>query len=981
MRWTWVIICILVLTGGCVVSAAEPNESGNKAVFVTDVFSFNGGYRRNIDLGGVWEFRRDKEGVGSTQGWQEGKEKFADTIRIPGVPQAQGIGEPDGRQKHQFFEPFWVRRTFDLPMVRDFRSAPVVRDFRSAPMVRDFRSTQIPNHRLHRSGRVWLRIGGIFPAGEIYLNGQYVGYTRSSRTQQRVDVTPFLKPGESNLIAIKVCDLPSIRLDGMFEWRELSMVWSGVYRPISLEVTDDVSVIDVYAQPRLASKSVHVTAELSQAAAEPVTVGLDVRDGSRRLGTAAVTIPAGQKTLEADIALSDFTAWSHVHPKLYTLDVSLSGAATDKVAVRFGMREIRTTKDKFYLNGKPLYVRCFGDMQLYLDHIAPPPDKNWYLSRLKRTQQYGFNMVKSCVETLSPDFVEAADEAGIMVIQEFPFGVGPLRANRYTIEKPFRDYFFAELDGMVKENRNHPSVVAYSMSSELEYGNQTQESFNFFSRDLCRATKNLAPDALVIDCTGYLNGVKTGMGNRVTDFYASIIPTWCKEVLDETPIKTDLKHPTILHEFNWWSCYPDPLDKPKYRDTQMLASWFDTLVETAKANGQESLIPTYRRIGLRLQALCRKDGLEYARRCPHVEGYILWSLIDFHQYAEGLLDDFWEPKNVSAQEMLKSTGDTAIVLAKEGNRCLRVGERSSIPLAISHYGEDDLTGSVIKWKLTGGPVRKSGEIRVPALKQGEVTQTTPVELDLPKSSTAYHFELEVELRHKGEVINTNNWSFWAFPDAKADESVVMQTGEKAGAEIPADSKFLVADRIDDKLVDWIDAGGSCLLFTKGSVIENTACYYQTTTFYPLFRCIPWNAGPGNSGTLIADHPALAAFPHDEMCDLQFIWMLRGTLPMEFGPLTKYGVTPIIRAIDWYRKNMNNANLLEFKVGKGRVLVTSLDVLSKTPDHIEARNLLKTLEDYARGPKFEPSATVPREEFTRLFSQRKDKTDLDTAGGG
>jgi hypothetical protein len=102
---------------------------------------------------------------------------------------------------------------------------------------------------------------------------------------------------------------------------------------------------------------------------------------------------------------------------------------------------------------------------------------------------------------------------------------------------------------------------------------------------------------------------------RLTDFYASFIPTMRKEVLDETPVSSDRKHPTILHEFNWWSCYPDPRDKPKYADTQMLATWLDAAIETARANGQEELLPTYRRVSLRLQALCRKDGLSM-RRCP-----------------------------------------------------------------------------------------------------------------------------------------------------------------------------------------------------------------------------------------------------------------------------------------------------------------------------------------------------------------------------
>ncbi len=938
---------------------ATTGPGNDGAVFLPDVFSLREGYRKKIDLDGMWEFRRDKEGSGKKRGWHEGKDRSEATIRIPGVPQAQGIGQPDGRQKHSFWEPFWIRRTFDMPA-------------------------------LTASQQGWLRIGGIFPAAEIYLNGRHVGTTQSSRTQQRGNVTRFLKSGEANLIAIKVCDLPEIRLDGMFEWRELSMVWSGVYRSLALEITDRVSVLDVYVQPKLASKSVHVTAELSQPSAEPVLVTMDARDNGDRLGSAAIRLSAHQTGLETDVTLSGFTAWTPNHPKLYTLDVTVrqneNAPQIDRVPIRFGMREVHTTHDKFYLNGTPLYVRCFGDMQLYLDTIAPPADKNWYLPRLKRAQAYGFNMAKSCVEVFSQDFVEAADEAGIMIIQEFPFGVGPLRANRYKIAEPFKKYFSSELVGMVKETRSHPSVIAYSMSSELEFANQTQESFNFFSRDLCRKTRKLAPHALVIDCTGYLDTETTTKGARITDFYASIIPTWCKEVLDETPVNSDRKHPTVLHEFNWWSCYPDPLDKPKYADTQMLASWFDVAVQTARANGQEELIPAYRRISLRLQALCRKDGLEYARRCPNVEGYILWSLIDFHQYAEGLLDDFWEPKNVSAAEMLKSTGDTVIVLAREGNRCLRRGARSSIPLAISHYGENDLSSSRLQWKLSKGPIAGAGEIRVPALKHGELTQAGAVELDVPHGDSAFGFELEVALRHDGSVVNTNNWSFWAFPQVTdpwveavarktpgaTTEAVLLRTGTNAGTAIPANTALVVADSIDEPLADYVQTGGKCLLFSRGSAIENTACYYQTTTFYPLFRSIPWNAGPGNSGTVIANHPALKGFPHDEMCDLQFIWMIRGVLPMEFGPLKTYGVSPIIRAIDWYRENMNNAYLLEFKVGGGKVLATTLGVLPNVGKRTEADHLLRCLTEYAHSPAFAPQASVPRAEFLKWFSQRPAK---------
>jgi hypothetical protein len=138
-------------------------------------------------------------------------------------------------------------------------------------------------------------------------------------------------------------------------------------------------------------------------------------------------------------------------------------------------------------------------------------------------------------------------------------------------------------------------------------------------------------------------------------------------------------------------------------------------------------------------------------------------------------------------------------------------------------------------------------------------------------------------------------------------------------------------------------------------------------FYTFFRTIPWNAGYGNSGTVLEEHPALASFPHEGYCDLPFVRMIRGVIPMEFSPLRPYGVSPILRVIDWYQANRNNAHLLEFRVGKGAVLLTSLNVLPWLTTRLEVRNFLGSLMDYAQGPRFGPAASVPKGEFIQLLS--------------
>ncbi len=923
--------------------------------FVTDIFSCGQSERPQIDLNGRWQFRRDPNDLGKRQGWHEGRGEWTQTVVVPGAPQAQGIGQPHPRQKTFFLEPFWVRRTFRLP-------------------------------ELTERQRVWLRIGGILPAGEIYLNGVHVGTTQSSRTQQRVDVSRMAHPGKNNLLAIKVCDFPPVRLDGIWEMAECSKNWTGVYRPISCEITDRVSVVDMYIRPRLSDKTVRVDVELTEAPAETLRAAFRVGSPRRTIGEASVDVPAGKRTVTAEIPLDAYRPWSPASPVLYDLHLSLQrgseGTVLDSASVRFGMREIRTEGTRFLLNGSPVFIRAFGDDQFYPDTLCPPADKAWYLARLKRARQYGMNAVKGCVETIPQEYIEAADEAGILVIQEMPFGLSDLRANRYTIDARFRDYYSRELDGLVRQSRNHASVVAYSMSSELEFSNQTADSFNFFSRDLVRQTRQLAPHALVIDCTGYLDTEDTPKGKRDTDFYASIIPTWMKEVLDETPIKTDRRHPTILHEYNWWSCYPDPDDKDRYLQSQLKPFWLDTLVKTARDNGQEGLIPTYRRNSLWLQALCRKDGIEYARRNPDVQGFILWLLIDFGQYCEGLFDDFWEPKNVSAEEFLKSNGDTVILLAQEGNRSLKMGDRIRTPLAVSHYASSPLRHGMLRWRVQRDVTSQGGTLRVPELQPGELTQAGTAEWIAPEAPLPYRCTLEVSLHQSDRLINTNEWSFWVFPEAgdvwREPESpnaagrmhppgFFSRLGPARTAAIPDEATCVLADAVDEPLANYIERGGRCLLLTRGAAIENTAVYYGTTSFYRTFRTIPWNAGTsGNSGSVIRPHPALKRFPHEGMCDLPFLRMIRGSLPMEVSPLRPFGVEPIIRMIDHYAANRNNAHLIEFAVGKGKVLVTSLGILPAVGGHIEARYLLKCLVEYAHGNRFEPEARVPKQEFLRLF---------------
>ena len=225
------------------------------------------------------------------------------------------------------------------------------------------------------------------------------------------------------------------------------------------------------------------------------------------------------------------------------------------------------------------------------------------------------------METIPQDYLEACDEAGILVIQEMPFGLSTLRANRYTIDSRFREYYSKELDGLVRVSRNHASVVAYSMSSELEFSNQTQNSFDFFSRDLVRQTREIAPHALAIDCTGYLNSEETDKGRRDTDFYASVHPKWMKEVLDEDDMDYGWETPDHSPRIQLVELVPRserPREIQERTAPSLLAGYprEDGLGRTVRANSFHCTD----KLSVAPDSL-PEGWIEYSRRNPGVEGY------------------------------------------------------------------------------------------------------------------------------------------------------------------------------------------------------------------------------------------------------------------------------------------------------------------------------------------------------------------------
>ena len=109
------------------------------------------------------------------------------------------------------------------------------------------------------------------------------------------------------------------------------------------------------------------------------------------------TIPPG-KSFDQVIPIRQYQKWFPETPKLYELEMTVldkQKRILDKVGIRFAMKKIEAKDGKFYLNNKPVFMKCFGDDQLYPYTFAPPADVNYHLENLKTARRYGTASPKS----------------------------------------------------------------------------------------------------------------------------------------------------------------------------------------------------------------------------------------------------------------------------------------------------------------------------------------------------------------------------------------------------------------------------------------------------------------------------------------------------------------------------------------------------------------------------------------------------------
>ncbi|MCE5184520.1 MAG: DUF4982 domain-containing protein [Planctomycetaceae bacterium] len=325
--------------------------------------------------------------------------------------------------------------------------------------------------------RVYLDFDGVMAFPEIYINGKLAGQWDYGYMPFRVDATDAVLFGKPNTIAVK-CDT-----------RKQGTRWypgAGIYRKVTLTLCDPVHIAHwgtVVTTPEITDQQavISVTCTLenhTNEAAKPqyrviVTdpFGKKITDGSCRVVISAQDLAM---TIKDRIIINAPVLWDIVDPKLYTLVVTVEkdGKAIDSETVPFGIRQFEfTADDGFHLNGRR--VQLYG-VNLHHDH--GPLGAAFYPRAMERQleimREIGVNSIRTSHNPPAPELLDLCDRMGFVVWDE-AFDKWDDKAGRHDHQPPLEQLAERQIRNLVTRDRNHPSIVIWSIGNEI--GNSSDD--------------------------------------------------------------------------------------------------------------------------------------------------------------------------------------------------------------------------------------------------------------------------------------------------------------------------------------------------------------------------------------------------------------------------------------------------------------------------------------------------------------------------
>lgn len=879
--------------------------------------------KSSIDLSGEWELCLDSTNVGRID-----QLSFGQSIQLPGTLDEAGIGKPltlhpelkreimlHLYRKHEYVGKAWYRKTITVP-------------------------NQKP------STKSILKMERVMWKSQVYVDGKLAGEANSLCVPHEYDLSTLLTPGKHELLICidnrRQFDLNNKDMAHAYT-DETQIKWNGILGDFSIRFYPFAELPNCRIFPNLADKSVTVKMDGSLASDTKLQFTVYNENGETVASKSFEPNAEGVYTLKME---KPVTSWDEFSPTLYTLQTNLSvgGKLVQTKAESFGFRQLATNGKSFELNGEPLFLRGTLECSIFPLTGHPPMSEAEWVKLYKTAKAYGLNHIRFHSWCPPEAAFAAADKMGVYLQVEAPnwntkFGEDTAAAN----------FICTEAERIIHTYGNHPSFCFMSMGNELEGDFQRltnlvldlkrQDNRHLYTTSTFTFQQGHglfpepADDYFITQYTA--KGWVRGQGVFDTEY-----PNF---KTDYTQAVTGLPVPLITHEIGQYSVYPNLKEIDKYTGVLEPLN-FKAVRNDLKEKGMIDLADDYLMASGNLAKLLYKEEIERALKTVGIAGFQLLDLHDFPGQGTalvGLLDAFWDSKGIVDSTEFRTFCSELVPLIWMDKAVYKNSESLVVEFGVANHFQT-LKNQRIELALLDkeGKVVKSFGETVEQIESGKTQKLGTIDFDLTDVNEAVQYTLQLSLPQTPYL---NSWPVWIYPET---------TAETADSQILVTRSFTEAEKA-------LEAGRKVLLNPALNNLDGLE-----GKFVPVFWSpVHFPDQPGTMGLLIdTANPAFNFFPTESYTNWQWWDLCKTSKTLDFGDLP---VKPIVRVVDNFFKNRNLTTLFEAKVGNGKLLFSSFDLVENRNNRPVAKQLLYSLEKYMASDAFAPENIITTEQLERF----------------
>jgi len=895
----------------------------------------------SIPLEGQWSFALDPDDKGEAEQWF--KSPLNDTISLPGsVDEARKTPLSTTRtmahlsRRHPYVGKAWYARTFEVPEGLD-------------------------DHFFH--------IALERPHGEvnIWLDGYKLGRDESLSTAVRM-LAGKLAPGSHSLVMMIdngrfeavgdaiIRDHPLMGDVAHSKTEHTQTNWNGVVGYLRVEACRaQIARVDVDARSHQAR----------------LDIELDVFDASNRWPTwwhgehhnelvlrfrfdgqaeplevrHPVVVDSGFTRVSLDVTLPEAARlWDEFDPVVHHLAVEWrrDGETQDRYQTTFGIRDFTRDGRHLKLNGRRVFLRGTLECAIFPLTGYPPTGHAGWEKVFGTAKAYGLNHIRYHSWCPPRAAFEVADRMGLLLHVETP--VWPVLGADPALDR----YIHTEAERIVRDYGNHPSFVMLCVGNEVNGTGTHSFLERFIDTWQARDNRRLYTGGSgwpTVKRADYISKPEPrnqrwgeGLDGRLNARPLETLTDW-SEWIQSVPM------PLVSHEIGQWCVYPNLEEIAKYTGV-LEARNFEMIKADLEARGLGHLARELMMASGALQTQLYKEEMEAALRTPDMAGVQLLGLQDFSGQGTalvGVVDAFWDEKPYVTPAQFREFCSPVVPLLRAESFILVEGESFCAGIQIAQFAHRPLPAGRVRWSLIddNGATAREGSVSFEALPTGGLHDIGALRLDADGLKSPAHHELVLEV---DGTDYRNRWGLWTMPAARP------------AAALP------IVSTLDAAALQRLDEGETLVLMPEPDALQPNAVLGHTAAFWNTL----WTDGqaPHTLGLLNdTTHPLFQNFPSATHTDWHWFELSFHRRALEVAGA---GFRPVVRVIDDWNENRDLLLLGEAQVGKGRLIVSAMDLENDLDRRPVARAMREALAAYLRRP--EPAPQLTRQDVATWFER-------------